>query len=263
MDLGLKDKVAIVAASSKGLGKATAMELAREGAKLTICSRNEEALLATAQEISAATKAEVLALPVDVTKPGDVTKLVEKTVERYGKLDILVANAGGPPTGTFENFSDEDWAKALELNLLSSVRMAREVTPHMKKQGSGRIIFVTSVSVKQPLEGLVLSNSARAGVTGMAKSLSNELGKHNITVNCVLPGYTDTDRAVQLRKTRAEREKRPEEELEAEQAKAIPLGRIGKPEEFAAAVTFLASARASFITGVSLLVDGGFSKGLM
>jgi 3-oxoacyl-[acyl-carrier protein] reductase len=263
MDLGLKDKVAIVAASSKGLGKAVAMELAREGAKLTICSRNEEALLATAQEISAATKAEVLALPVDVTKPGDVAKLMEKTLERYGKIDILVANAGGPPSGTFENFSDEDWAKALELNLLSSVRMAREVIPHLKKQGGGRIIFVTSVSVKQPLEGLVLSNGARAGVTGVAKSLANELGKYNITVNSVLPGYTDTDRLVSLRRARAEREKRPEEELLANQTKDIPLGRLGQPEEFAAVVTFLASVRASYINGVALLVDGGLYKGLM
>jgi 3-oxoacyl-[acyl-carrier protein] reductase len=246
MDLGLKDKVAIVAASSKGLGKAVAMELAKEGAKVVVCSRSEEVLVATAQEIGAATKAEVLALPVDVTKRADVTKLVEKTIER-----------------SFENFSDEDWAKALELNFLSSVRMAREVMPHMKKQGNGRIIFVTSVSVKQPIDGLVLSNAARAGVTGLAKSLANELGKYNITVNSVLPGYTATDRAISLRKARAEREKRPEEELEKEQVKDIPLGRIGQPDEFAAAVTFLASSRASYITGVALLVDGGIYKGLM
>jgi 3-oxoacyl-[acyl-carrier protein] reductase len=263
MDLGLKDKVAIVAASSKGLGKAVAMELAKEGAKVVVCSRSEEVLVATAQEIGAATKAEVLALPVDVTKRADVTKLVEKTIERFGKIDILVANAGGPPSGSFENFSDEDWAKALELNFLSSVRMAREVMPHMKKQGNGRIIFVTSVSVKQPIDGLVLSNAARAGVTGLAKSLANELGKYNITVNSVLPGYTATDRAISLRKARAEREKRPEEELEKEQVKDIPLGRIGQPDEFAAAVTFLASSRASYITGVALLVDGGIYKGLM
>lgn len=263
MDLGLKDKVAIVAASSKGLGKATALELAKEGAKLTICSRNEEALLTTAQEIGNSTGAEILALPVDVTKPADVIKLMEKTVEKFGKIDILVCNAGGPPSGSFENFQDEDWAKAIELNLLSSVRMAREVLPHMKKQGSGRIIFITSVSVKQPLDGLVLSNAARAGVTGMAKSLANELGKYNITVNSVLPGLTATDRLLSLRRSRAEKEGRPEEAIEAEQASSAPLGRVGQPEEFAAAVTFLASARASYITGVALLVDGGMYKGLM
>jgi 3-oxoacyl-[acyl-carrier protein] reductase len=263
MDFGIKGKVALVVASSSGLGKAVAMELAKEGAKLSLCARNEARLLAAAQEISAATGIEILAVPADVTKASDVESLINKTVARFGQIDILVNNAGGPPTGAFESFNDEEWAKAIELNLLSTVRLTREVLPHMKKTGAGRIINITSMTVKQPLEGFVLSNSIRAGVTGLAKTLSNELAKHNITVNCVLPGWTATDRVLEIQKARAKRENRTEEDIRAEIERSIPIGRMAEPEEFGATVAFLTSERASYITGVSLQVDGGFIKGLI
>lgn len=261
MDFGLKGKVAIVAASSKGLGKAVALELAREGANLTLCSRSEEELLKTAREISTQTGAEILALPADVTKAQDIDKLVEKTVERFGRIDILINNAGGPPTGNFESFTDEDWAKAIELNLLSTIRLTRKVIPHLKKAGNGRIINVTSIAVKQPIDGLVLSNTARAGVAGLTKSLSNELGRFNITVNSVLPGLTETDRLVHLREANAKSSGRSIDEIKEDQVKSIPMGRLGDPKEFAAAVAFLASERASYITGQELLIDGGAYKG--
>ena len=263
MDLGLKGKVAIVAASSKGLGKAIAFELAREGASLTMCSRSEEELVETAQEISRQTGAEILAMPADVTKAADIEKLVTKTVERFGRIDILVNNAGGPPLGNFETFGDEDWAKAIELNLVSTIRLSRSVIPHLKKTGAGRIINITSIAAKQPLDGLVLSNTVRAGVSGLTKSLSNELGRYNITVNSILPGSIETDRLLHNREYTARNLGRTPEELKAEQAKTIPLQRTGEPHEVAAAVTFLASTRASYITGQSLLVDGGIYKGTL
>ncbi len=263
MDLGLKGKVAIVAAASKGLGKASALALAKEGVNITICSRNETQLLETAQEIVDATGTQVLALPADVTRPADVEKLVSETIERFGRLDIIVNNAGGPPVGFFEQFGDEDWAKAVELNLFSTIRLIREALPHLKKQESGRIINITSVSVKQPISNLILSNTVRAGVTGLAKSLANEFAKYNITVNNVLPGSHATTRLQQNLESRAKAENRPAAEIMAEEAKAIPLGRIGTPDDFGSVVAFLASQQAGFITGQSLLVDGGAYKGLM
>ncbi len=261
MDLGLKGKVAIVAGSSKGLGKAVALELAREGASVVICSRNETALLEAAQEIGTQTGMQVLALPADVAKPADVESLVSRTVARFGRVDILVNNAGGPPPGTFETLGDEEWAKAIELNLLSAVRLSRAVLPHMKKAGGGRIINITSLAAKEPMDGLILSNSARAGVLGLAKTMSQELGKYNITVNSVLPGWHLTDRVAQTQKFKSEQQKRPIEEIQAEVTKSIPLGRMGQPEDLAAAVAFLASDRAGYISGVALLVDGGLSRG--
>lgn len=260
MDLGLKGKVAIVAGSSKGLGKAVAFELAREGANVVICSRNETTLLETAREIGSQTGVQVLAIPADVAKPADVESLVEKAATRFGRIDILINNAGGPPSGTFEGLSDEDWAKAIEQNLLSAVRLSRAVLPYMKQQGSGRIINITSLAAKEPMDGLILSNAARAGVIGLAKTMANELGKYNITVNSVLPGAHLTDRILTMNQTRAEQQKRTPEEIMTDQEKSIPLGRLGQPEEFAAAVAFLASARASYITGVALVIDGGSSR---
>jgi 3-oxoacyl-[acyl-carrier protein] reductase len=260
MNLGLKGKVAIVAGASKGLGKAVAMELAREGANLVICARNENTLLATAQEIGSQTGAQVLALPTDVSKSSDVESLINKAVARFGRIDILINNAGGPPFGIFENFSDEDWAKAIELNLLSTVRMTRAVLPYMKKQGAGRIINITSLAAKEPMDGLVLSNAARAGVLGLAKTLAHELGKYNITVNSVLPGWHATDRVTEGMKALASQHKITEEEVLANRTKEIPLGRMGMPEEFGAAVAFLASEKAGYITGATLLIDGGLSR---
>lgn len=260
MDLGLKGKVAIIAGSSKGLGKACAFELAKEGANVVICSRTETALLETASEIGSQTGVDVLALIADVSKSPDVDNLLNKTIARFGRLDIVVNNAGGPPMGTFESFQDIDWARAVEANLLSAVRLSRGAIPHMKKQGGGRIINITSLAAKEPIEGLILSNSVRAGVIGLAKTMSQELGKYNITVNNVLPGYHATDRVINLDKARAAQQKVSEEELQAERTKKIPLGRMGTPEEFAAAVAFLASERASYITGVSLVLDGGASR---
>ncbi|HEX2913066.1 MAG TPA: SDR family oxidoreductase [Chloroflexia bacterium] len=260
MDLGLKGKVAIVAGSSKGLGKAVALELAQEGANVVICSRNESVLLETAREIGSRTGVQVLALPVDVSKAADVENLINTTGNRFGRIDILVNNAGGPPTGSFENMPDEEWAKAIEQNLLSAVRMSKAVVPFMKKQGWGRIINITSLYAKEPMEGFLLSNSARAGVIGLAKTMSMELGKYNITVNSVLPGLHETARLHNIFQTRADQSKKSYEEVRDEEAKGIPLRRIGDPKELAAAVAFLASERAGYITGVALVVDGGVSR---
>jgi len=263
MNLGLKGKVAIVAAASKGLGKASAMALAKEGANVSICARDENELLATASEIGSSTGVEVLAIPADMTKPTDIEKLVEETINRFGRLDIVVNNAGGPPTGTFESLGDEEWAKAIELNLFSVVRLSRAALPHLKKQSSGRIINITSYSVKQPLANLILSNAARAGVTGLAKSMSNELGKYNITVNSVLPGLHSTQRLMQTRQSQAQAQGRSLEDTLAEDLTQVPLGRVGVPDEFGAVVAFLASEQAGYITGQSLVIDGGAYKGLM
>jgi len=263
MDLGLKGKVALVAASSTGLGKAVAMEFAKEGANLAMCARHEGVLLSAAQEIGTATGIDIMALPTDVTKASDIDSLIEKTVARFGRIDVLVNNAGGPPTGTFESLSDEEWAKAIELNLFSTIRLSRAALPYLKKSSGGRIINIVSMSVKQPIDGLILSNSVRAGVIGLAKTMSSEFGKYNITVNNVLPGWTATERVGEVLKGRANREHRSEADIRAETEKLIPLGRMGTPEEFAATVVFLASSRASYITGTSLLVDGGWYKGIM
>ncbi len=262
MELGLKGKVALVTASSKGLGKAVAFGLAREGAKTVICARGEETLRKTAEEIQKATGAEVLALVADLTKYEDIKKLVTETIKKFGRIDILFTNAGGPPPGKFMEFSDEDWQNAFELNLLSVVRLCREVIPHMKQQGGGRIIHSTSVSVKQPLENLVLSNSLRLGVVGLSKTLANELAPYNILVNVVCPGATATERLENIVNAQAKREGITEEEAKRSWTASIPLGRLGAPEEFANLVVFLASEKASNITGTAVQVDGGFIKGI-
>jgi 3-oxoacyl-[acyl-carrier protein] reductase len=262
MDLGLKDRVAIVAASSQGLGKAVALALAREGAKLAMCSRKADAIEAAADEIRRTTGVDILAMAADVTRSGDVRRLVTETLQRFGRIDICVTNAGGPPSKSFAETTESDWAAAVDLNLLSVVHLAREVLPIMSKQRWGRLLTITSVAVKQPVDGLILSNSVRSAVSGLVKSLANEYGKDNVTVNNVCPGFTRTARLTELAARLATNEGVAREQAEERWTSQIPLGRLAEPEEFANAVTFLASERASYITGVSIAVDGGLVKGI-
>ncbi len=262
MDLGLRDRVALVAASSQGLGKACAMALAREGAKLVICARRKDAIEAAAEEIRRATGVEVLAEAVDVTQAGDVEGLVAKTMERFGRIDVCVTNAGGPPSKSFAETTAQDWASAVDLNLMSVIYFAREVLPVMQRQSWGRLVTITSVAVKQPTEGLILSNSVRSAVSGLVKTLANEYGQDNVTVNNVCPGYTRTARLRELAGRRAGTEGLAIEQIEERWAGQVPLKRLGEPEELANVVAFLASERASYITGVSIAVDGGLVKGV-
>jgi len=262
MDLGLKDRVAIVAASSQGLGKAVAFGLAREGARLALCARSESTLHQTAGEICSETGVEVLARALDVTAHDQVKRFVAETNERFGRVDICVANAGGPPSKSFAETTDADWHAASELNLMSTVYLAKETLPLMQARRWGRFIAITSMTVKQPVEGLILSNAVRSAVSGLVKSLANEYGPSNVLVNNVCPGYTATARLLDLEATLAAREGVTGREIEARWARQAPLGRIGQPEEFANLVVFLASERASYITGVSVAVDGGAVKGL-
>ena len=262
MDLGLKGRVAIVAASSEGLGRAVAMGLAREGARLALCARTRSTLESTAEEIRQATGAEVLAAPVDVTVYDEVRRFVNQARERFGQVDICVTNAGGPPSKAFAETTIEDWQAGVKLNLMSTLYFAREVLPVMQKQRWGRLIAITSVSVKQPIDGLILSNAVRAAVSGLVKSLSNEYGKDNVLVTNVCPGYTLTARLDELASKLARAEGVEPHEIRARWASQIPMGRLGTPEEFANLVVFLASERASYITGVSVAVDGGFVKGI-
>jgi len=243
MDLGLKDKIALVAASSKGLGRASAEAIAAEGGKVTICARNVEALNATRDEMVAAGY-NVLAIPADMTSAEDIDKVVSQTVEHFGGLHILVTNAGGPPAGYFPDFNDETWESAVNLTLMSTVRLIRAALPHMQKAQWGRIINITSMSVKEPVDTLVLSNSIRAAVHGLAKTLSNQIGGDGITINNVMPGYTLTDRIKQLAAFRAEESGSTPEEIIAGLGNPVPLGRVGQPEEFGAVVAFLASEKA-------------------
>lgn len=262
MDLGLRGKVAIVTASSKGIGRAVAREFAAEGCRLTLCARNEADLAKAADEIRTATGAEVHAVAADVTRHADIKAVVHCTMEAYGRIDILFNNAGGPPAGLFDTITDENWQEAFELNLLSAVRMIREVLPHMRRGGGGHIVNLTSTSVKQPIEGLILSNSIRVGVVGLAKTLSQELAKDSITINTVCPGRILTDRLRSIVANNAERAgKRVDEMFEAGKAE-IPLRRYGAPEDIAHMVVFLASDRAGYVTGVTVQVDGGLVRGV-
>ncbi len=262
MDLGLKDRVAIVAASSQGLGKAVAQGLAREGAKVAICARTESALSQTAEQIRKETGVEVLARTADVTVYEQVKRFVGETNNHFGRVDICVTNAGGPPAKPFSDTTVEDWQAGVNLNLMSTLYFVREVLPLMQKRKWGRVITVTSASVKQPIDNLVLSNSVRSAVTGLMKSLSNEYGKDNILVNNVCPGYTLTSRLDQLSGKLAKAEGVDPKQIQQRWASQVPLGRIGQPEEFANMVVFLASERASYITGVSVAIDGGHVKGI-
>lgn len=264
MDLGLKGKVALVLAASKGLGRASASALAAEGAHVVIGARHEEALREAAAYMRRESGSQVLAVPTDVTKPEQLAAIVDAAVREFGRLDILVNNAGGPPPGTFEMFNDTQWESAFELSLLSVVRLTRLALPHMRQQGSGRIINIVSTSVKQPIDNLLLSNAIRPGVIGLAKSLSIELAPENITINNVCPGRILTDRIRQVYQLDAKKQQGiSEEEALKDAVREIPMGRIGQPEELGALVAFLASAQAAYITGTTIQVDGGVTRSLL
>ncbi|HXF81469.1 MAG TPA: SDR family oxidoreductase [bacterium] len=260
MDLGLRGQVAVVAAASRGLGRAIAAGFAAEGARVAICARNEQALHAAAAAIGG----DVLAVPADVTQPDDAQRFIRAVLERFGRIDVLVNNAGGPPSKPFVDLSEEEWWAAVGLNLMSTVRLCRLAVPAMRAQGGGRIINVTSFTVKQPMPNLVLSNAVRLAVVGLAKTLALELAPFNILVNTVCPGPIATERLQSLTRTYAEREGVSYEEAERRLwTNQIPLGRVGTPEEFANVVVFLASSRASFVNGTTLQVDGGLVKAVM
>ncbi len=263
MDLGLRGKVSLVAAASRGLGRAIAEELAAEGASLVMCARGEEALTEASEAVRTATGVDVLSIPADVSRPEDVSRLVSSALAKFGRIDILVTNAGGPPSGNFESLGREKWDDAVRQTLLSAVNLCREVLPGMRQRKWGRIINVTSITVKQPVEGLMLSNSLRAGVTGFARTLANEVARDGITVNNILPGFTRTQRIEELAKATAEREGISIDEVMNKQRASIPMGRLGEPREFAAIAAFLASERASYITGTSIQVDGGWIRSLL
>jgi 3-oxoacyl-[acyl-carrier protein] reductase len=263
MDFGLKDKVALVAASSQGLGRAVAEELAAEGASLVLCARDSQMLDQAAAAIAERSNTRVLAVPADVTVIDDIKRVVDAGIERFGRIDILVTNAGGPPAGRFEQLTREQWEQAIRLTLLSAVELTRQVLPGMKERRWGRILNITSIAVKQPVENLLLSNSLRAGLTGFARTLANEVAADGITVNNVLPGYTRTERLDELAQMMAEKQGISPSEFRGKWEKEIPMGRLGEPREFAAVVAFLASERASYVTGTSIQVDGGWIKSLL
>lgn len=263
MDLGLKGKVAFVGGGSKGLGKAIATELSMEGAKVAICARENPELPKAAEEIRALTGGEIIAIPADLTVSEQARGFIQKGLEYFGTVDILVNNAGGPPDRKFLEIDEDMWNHGFRLNLMSTVTMTREAVPVMMKKKWGRIINVTSVSVKQPIEGLMLSNTFRIGVVGFAKTLSSELASYNITVNNVCPSYTMTLRIQKLSDEVARKQGTTPEAVISQWESQIPMGRFGKPEEVSALVAFLASERAGFITGDSIQIDGGWYKGVM
>ncbi len=263
MDLGLKGRVAIVAAASKGLGRAVAEEFARDGAEVAICARSAANLKTATDAIRKATGREVFSQELDVTRADGVHDFVAAVQKRFGRIDICVTNAGGPPSKKFLDISLEDWRNAFELTLMSAVYFAREVLPLMRQRHWGRLIAITSVSVKQPIDNLLLSNSLRAGVTGLMRTLANEFGPDGITVNCVCPGYTLTERLDELAEIQAKNAGLSREKIFERLGAQVPLGRVGKPEELAAVVAFLASERASYVNGCSIAVDGGYVKSLL
>ena len=262
MELGLKGKVAIVAASSQGIGRATAEAFAAEGCKVAMCARNERTLALAAEAIRKQHGAEVFDRALDVTNDAAVRQFVEAVVAKFGAADICVTNAGGPPAKGFLAASVEDWHKAIEANFMSTVHFAREVIPHMQRRRWGRIITITSITTKQPVADLVLSNAVRAAVVGLVKSLANEFGKDGILVNNVGPGFTATDRLKELAKSRSAASGTAEKEIFDGWAADAPLRRLGEPREVADTIVWLASERASYVTGQTVLVDGGMYKGL-
>jgi 3-oxoacyl-[acyl-carrier protein] reductase len=263
MDLGLTGRVAIVAAASKGLGRAVAEELAREGAHVAICARTASTLAETAAHIQKTTGREVLHQALDVTDSAAVATFVAAAEARFGRIDICVTNSGGPPSNLFRNTSPEAWRAALDQLLMSTVCFARETLPRMQKNKWGRLITITSSAVKQPVDGLLLSNSIRAAVTGLARTLANEYAADGITVNNVCPGYTRTARTDDLATKISARTGSKLEEVIAGWEREVPAGRLGTPREFAAVVAFLASDRASYVNGTSIAVDGGLVRSLL
>ncbi|MEO6865049.1 MAG: SDR family oxidoreductase [Gemmatimonadaceae bacterium] len=263
MDLGLKGKIALVIASSRGLGRAVAEELGAEGASLVLCARNAESLEKTADAIRAATSARVIAVAADVSDPAAIDRVWSRANDEFGRVDILVTNAGGPPAGPFESHPPAAWTEALRLNFESVVNMTRAVLPGMKERRWGRIINITSIAVKQPVDNLILSNSVRAAVTGFARTLANEVASYGVTVNNVMPGYTLTDRISDLAQANAHQRGTTAEAVIGTWESQIPMGRLGTPKEFAAMVAFLASERASYTTGASIPVDGGWIRALL
>ena len=263
MDLGLNGKIALVAAASKGLGRAVAEELAAEGASLVLCARGNDELQATCAAIEKAHGVPVLGIAANVAEPADVARVVQAALARFGRIDVLVTNAGGPPAGTFDALSPEIWQAATHLLLTSVVELTRAVLPGMRERGWGRILNITSISVKQPVANLMLSNSLRAAVTGMARTLATEVAPFGITVNNILPGYTRTERVVSLAEAAAVREGISAADATARWEAEIPMRRLGEPREFAALAAFLCSERASYITGTSVPVDGGWIRSLL
>jgi len=262
MDLGLKNRVALVAASSQGLGLATAQAFAAEGCRVAMCARNAQTLEAAAGKIRKQHNVDVFAEPFDVADPAAVARFVAAVAAKFGSVDICVTNAGGPPAKGFLATTLDDWQRAIELNFLSTVYFAREVIPHMQRHHWGRIITITSITTKQPVADLVLSNAVRAAVVGLVKSLANEFGKDGILVNNVGPGFTATDRLKELAKARSAATGKNEQEIFDAWAADAPLKRLGEPRELAETVVWLASERASYVTGQTVLVDGGMYKGL-
>jgi 3-oxoacyl-[acyl-carrier protein] reductase len=261
MDLQLKDKRAFVAGSSRGLGFATALMLAREGCTVAVNSREKKNAKATAKKITKDSGTQAYGFAGDVSKASRADELIQSAVEALGGLDILITNAGGPPSGSFEIFDEEAWQKAVNLSLMSHVRLIRAALPHLRKSSAPSVLTMTSYTVKQPLPNLILSNSVRAATVGLTKSLALELGKENIRFNSILPGWTATERVQEIMAFRAKNNKTTAEEEFARQTSEIPLGRMGRPEEFANAAVFLVSPAASYIHGVALAVDGGIIKG--
>ncbi len=263
MDLGLKGRTAAVAAASRGLGRATARALAAEGAAVAICGRDEARIREAAESIAGETGARVHPVVADVSRAEDCRRFVEEAAAVFGRLDILVTNTGGPRPGTTETVTPEDWDDAYRNTLANVVHMVRAAVPHMRANRWGRILNIASVAVKQPIAGLALSNALRPAVVGLAKTLANELGKDGILVNTLCPGYTRTDRLTELASLRARAAGVTPEAILAEFAKGIPLGRVAEPEEFGAVAAFLCSERASFVSGTTLAVDGGETRGLL
>jgi 3-oxoacyl-[acyl-carrier protein] reductase len=262
MDLGIQNKVAIVCASSQGLGKATALGLAREGASVVLFARNKKDLDETAHEISTTTNSEVLPIIADVTKVEDIQKVVQTAVDKFGTVHILINNAGGPPVANFAELTDESWINGVNLTLMSTIRMTREVIPYMLKNKWGRIVNITSLTAKQPINDLIISSTLRPGILGLAKILSNQYSKYGILVNNVCPGHYLTKRQEEIIKKRSTEQNITPEEYIKQHSGEIPIGRFGKPEELASMIVFLCSEKASYVTGSTISVDGGLVKGL-